>query len=177
MLRTMIKWREFLQVNDVGFLTQGNAINGSFLSIKQVKIKWSESVTIFIPISTIKKLCVYRQLKRVFYSKNFFFFFYLPPPNLYSIYRTMVLPQPTSSRLSLLKNKRNSINRSQIQQQQQQQRNMNDYLKKSTLIPHRQQTHRSTPTPTTPKILSETQNSSTPGNKILDGVVACLDVR
>lgn len=81
----------------------------------------------------------------------------------------MVLPQQQqhSSRLSALIKTRNGINKSNRGQQH---AGMNDYLKKSNLIPHQRP---STSTPKTP-IPSESIIHS---NKVLDGVVACLDVR
>lgn len=95
----------------------------------------------------------------------------------------------SSSRLSALKNARNSLNRSK--QQYPKQTGIGDYLKRASPIPQQhihqpqqrsQQNASSSSSQTTnarhqSPVLSETQNSSTHGNKILDGVVACLDVR
>lgn len=95
----------------------------------------------------------------------------------------------SSSRLSALKNARSSLNRSK--QQYPKQTGIGDYLKRASPIPQQhihqpqqrsQQNASSSSSQTTnarhqSPVLSETQNSSTHSNKILDGVVACLDVR
>jgi hypothetical protein len=90
----------------------------------------------------------------------------------------MVLPpSPASSRLAALKNARN--------QRQQQQNSISDYLRKSSPIPHRPSSSTSSTSTTVQQrqkpVLSETiQNNASAqvhSNKILDGVVACLDVR
>lgn len=102
----------------------------------------------------------------------------------------MVHPPSNSSRLSALKNARQSASKSK-------QSGITDFLKKSqSIVPAQHQHHRTSRLSSQPQkqpqqqtqqqtqrqkspILSETQNTSTSiqSNKILNGVVACLDVR
>jgi hypothetical protein len=100
----------------------------------------------------------------------------------------MVLtPSTSSSRLSALKNARNSVSRKST--------GISEYLRKKPILPQHQipssQSHQRSSKPqqeqTLPQrqkqknpILSDSQNAPTSvihGNKILEGVVACLDVR
>jgi hypothetical protein len=101
----------------------------------------------------------------------------------------MVHPPSNSSRLSALKNARQSASKTK-------QSGITDFLKKSqSIVPAQHQHHRTSRLSSQPQkqpqqpqqqtqrqkspILSETQNTSTSvqSNKILNGVVACLDVR
>lgn len=92
-------------------------------------------------------------------------------------------PSTSSSRLSALKNARTNASRTK-------QTAINEYLKKKPIVPPPSSHQRSSKPQhiqTLPQrqrqkspILSESQNTATSvthGNKILDGVVACLDVR
>ncbi|KAL7310738.1 hypothetical protein PS15m_010202 [Mucor circinelloides] len=113
--------------------------------------------------------------------------------SIISLKDIMVLPPSNSSRLSALKNARHSASKTK-------QTGIADFLKKSQPIVPAQHQHHRTSRPSTSQplkqppqtlsqppqrqrqkspILSETQNTSTSvqSNKILNGVVACLDVR
>ncbi|KAG2236482.1 hypothetical protein INT48_003273 [Thamnidium elegans] len=80
----------------------------------------------------------------------------------------MVLSNSSSSRLTSIRTTR--LNRSR-QTQPQPQQNISDYLRRNDPLPA---SARRTPAPTPQRSLSEVPNNS---NNILDGVIACLDVR
>lgn len=88
----------------------------------------------------------------------------------------MVLPSPSTSRLTALRNARNSRSR----QQPQQQIGIGEFLKRTNPLPMsvRRAPQQSSSQQQRAPVLSESQNN-TPvhGDKILNGVVACLDVR
>lgn len=116
-------------------------------------------------------------------------FFSKLSPLLFCVPLVIMVSTPSASsstsRLSALKNARNSLNRSK--QQCPKQTGIGDYLKRASPIPQhhqhqpQQRSQQTSSQSTTARhqspMLSETQNSSAHSNKILDGVVACLDVR
>lgn len=91
----------------------------------------------------------------------------------------MVLPPPSTSRLTALRNARNSRPRPQPQQQTQQ-AGISEFLKKNNPLPlsvRRPSQKLPIPKQRTPTLSESQPSTPVQSDKILNGVVACLDVR